>query len=119
MKRRSEPVLWWMGEVLLAALFQCVPYLSLLLSPDGAQGGVLLYALCLYVLQPAAALLLPAFLTYQRGVNALAAFFPIGLFLLVFPAYAQGVPLGIACLLLGLLSAAFGAEKRKRSLKKR
>lgn len=104
---------------MIAALFQAVPYLTLRWSPDGSEGGVLLYALCLYALQPAAAALLPAFLTDKKGVNALAAFFPVGLFLLIFPAYAQGVPVGIVCLLLGLLSAAFGAERRARRDKKR
>lgn len=119
MKDGRMPVLWWAGEMLLALLFQLVPMLISSWALDGSELGLLIYAACLYALQPLLALLAPAFLTWKKRVNPFASFFPVGLCLIVFPAYASGLPVGLICLALGLLSAAFGAEKRAREKKKR
>ena len=119
MKNSSRAVLWWAGEMLLGVLFQLAPPLIALLSPDGAEGGVLVYALFLYVLQPAAALGLPCLLCFKKGVNPYAAFFPIGLCLLLSPVYAGGTAVALVCLLLGLVGACIGAEIKKRTEKKK
>ena len=117
MKNSARAVLWWTGEVLCGVLFQLVPLSVAAFSPDGAEGGLMIYALCLYILQPVAALLAPFFLVWRKGVNPYAAFFPLGLALLLSPAYADGAKFGVVCLLLGLISAATGAELRKRTKK--
>lgn len=119
MKTDWSPVVWWGGEMLLALVFQFVPALTVLVSPDGAQGGLMIYALFFYVVQPLAALALPFYLTKKKRVNAYASFFPIGLCLLVSPAYAGGTGMGLLCLALGLISAATGEESKKRAHKQK
>ncbi len=119
MKNNARAVLWWAGEMLLGLLFQFGPALIALLSPDGAEGGLLVYALLLYLAQPAAALALPALMCFKKGVNPYAAFFPIGLCLLLSPAYVNAQAVALVCLFLGLVSACVGAEMKKRMEKKK
>lgn len=119
MKSRLGSVVWWAGEMALALLFQGVPALIALLPEQFAQAGMVAYFVTLYFLLPMCALIMPAFLTCQKGVNAYAAFFPVGLCLIVFPCYPNGTGVGLICLVIGIVGAVYGTQKRIFMMKKR
>ena len=113
-ERREPPEKWrplWRFLVLmLAALaLQGIPLLYTLMDGDA---GVLLYLLHLYALIPLMAALIP-FWAGLGGVHPFAAFFPIGLMVLLLPVYkSPGV--GVMCLFLSLIAAVAGQEVQKR-----
>ncbi len=102
--------LWRFLILALSALaLQGIPLLYFLMEGDAA---LTLYLLHLYVLIPAMAALIP-FWAGLGGVHPLAAFFPIGLALLLLPVY-ESPGIGILCLLISLVASAAGQEWRKR-----
>ena len=97
--------------ILLAAagLLQVMFHLSLGVAGDG---GALLLLFNMYVLLPAASVLLP-FWAGKGGVHAFAAFFPIGGAALIF----SSIPawLCVLCMLMSLVAAVAGQEWTKRN----
>ena len=117
---RREPLekgrpLWRFVILVLAALaLQGIPFLYTLMDGDA---GVALYLIHLYVLIPLMAALIP-YWAGLGGVHPFAAFFPIGLMVLLLPVYeAPGV--GVMCLVLSLVAAVAGQEARKRGEKQK
>lgn len=92
-----------------ALALQGIGGLSLLTEGDG---GVLLYAACLYVLLPLCAVLIP-FWAGLGGTHPLAACLPIGGALLLFPIY-QSPGMGLLCILLSLVGCTAGREWAQR-----
>lgn len=95
--------------VLCALALQGIPALFLLWEGDGA---VALYVIYLYAVLPVMAAVIP-FWTGLGGVHPLAAFFPIGGALLLFPVY-HSPGMGILCMALSLIGAVAGQEWKKR-----
>ena len=108
-KETGRP-LWRFVILLLAALaLQGIPLLYTLIDGDA---GVILYLIHLYVLIPLMAALIP-FWAGLGGVHPFAAFFPIGLMVLLLPVY-QSPGVGVTCLVLSLVASVTGQEARKR-----
>ena len=95
--------------VLCALALQGIPALFLLGEGDGA---VALYLIYLYAVLPVMAAVIP-FWAGLGGVHPMAAFFPIGGALLLFPVY-HSPGMGILCMTLSLIGAVAGQEWIKR-----
>ena len=88
----------------------------LLMYTDQSDGSIslLVMAFCLYFLHPALSLVLPYWLTFSHDLPSLLSFFQTGIVLLLFSSDPNGTTVGLVCLLIGMFSASYGAEKRKR-----
>ena len=96
--------------LLLAALgLQSVPLLFQWIEGDG---GLALYMIHLYAVIPLAAALLP-FWAGLGGVHPLAAFFPVGVALLLLPVY-HSPETGLVCLLISLVASVAAQETIRR-----
>ena len=95
--------------VLAALALQGIPFLFLGVEGDA---GAALYLIHLYGVIPLAAVLLPLW-AGLGGVHPLAAFFPIGLALLLLPVY-ESTGVALLCMLLSLIAAVAGQEWKKR-----
>lgn len=105
----SRPVGRFSALMLSAAALQAVFRLCLGIEGDA---GALLLAAFLYLLLPAASLLLP-FWAGRGGVPAIAAFFPIGGAALIFSSAPPA--LCWACMALSLVAATAGQEVLNRT----
>ena len=96
--------------LLLAALaLQGIPLLYTFMDGDA---GVALYLIHLYGILPVMAAVLP-FWAALGGVHPLAAFFPVGLALLMLPVF-QSPGMGVLCMGVSLVAAVAGQEWEKR-----
>ena len=108
--RKKWRPLWRFLVLMLAALaLQGIPLLFTLAEGDG---GVALYLIHLYGMIPLMAVLVP-FWAGLGGVHPFAAFFPIGLMLLLLPVY-ESPGIGMLCLGLSLVASVAGQEVKKR-----
>ena len=106
---RNKPLTRFLVLLAAAAALQVLPLAAF--RGDG-DGSLALYLVWLYGVLPLAAALLP-FWAGLGGVHPLAAFFPVGGALLLFPAYhSPGVAL--LCLGISLLSSVAAQEWKKR-----
>ena len=108
------PLIRFLLLVLAALALQGIPLLYTLLEGDA---GVIMYLAHLYVLLPLMAAVLP-FRAARGGVHPLAAFFPIGLALLLLPVY-QSPGMGLACMAVSLVAAVAGQEWEKRKTERK
>ena len=102
--------LWRFLILALSALsLQGIPLLYMLMEGDVS---VVLYFLHLYALIPVMAVVIPCW-AGLGGVHPLAAFFPIGLSLLLLPVY-ESPGMGVLCLGLSLVASVAGREWKER-----
>ena len=95
---------------LSALALQGIPFLFTFLEGDA---GVLLYLIHLYAVIPICAFFL-ALWAGMGGVHPFAAFFPVGMALIILPVY-ESMGMGLLCLLLSVIGSVAGQEWKKRS----
>ncbi|GEM_PF-1889145 len=108
-REKWRPLVRFSVLMLAALALQGLPFLYTLMEGDA---GVVLYLLHLYALIPLMAALIP-FWAGLGGVHPFAAFFPIGLMVLLLPVY-ESPGIGVLCMALSLVAAVAGQEARKR-----
>lgn len=95
---------------LSALALQGIPFLFTFLEGDA---GVLMYLIHLYAVIPLCAFFL-ALWAGMGGVHPFAAFFPVGMALIILPVY-ESMGMGLLCLLLSVIGSVAGQEWKKRS----